>query len=693
MSIEDALQDDDQIIEPVGYDFGFTRRTFVQALGAGILISATVGPAIAQERRGGRGGGNSAPINLGARLHIGADGTITVMTGKVEGGQGSRAQITQAAAEELRVPVEHVRLIMADTGLTPDDGMTAGSRTTPSTLPAIRQACAAARELLATFAATNAGATYADLAKAERSSDAFKKAVPRDVKVTAVEEWKVLGTSVPRPNRRDLVTGVHSFPSDVIRPGMLYGKILRPASYGAKLAEIDLAPAQAIDGVVVVRDGDFVGVAAPNTHIAKRAIAELAKTAKWTPAPHPSSSELFDHLRKNARGGAPANPLADQMKSAAKSLSATYDIAYVQHAPMEPRAAVAEWAGGSVTIWTSTQGPFRVRGEVAGAFHIPPEKVRVIVPDFGGGFGGRHTGETAVEAARLAKAAGKPVAVRWTRAEEFTWASFRPAAAIDVAAALDEGGKLTAWHFVNINSGRSSIETPYRVAAKNVQHVESDGPLRHGSYRALAATANTFARESFMDELASAAGRDPMAFRLDHLDDPRLRAVLETAAAKFEWTEDLHKARHDDGRGIGIACSTDKGSVVAACVEVQVDRATRTIKVLRVCQAFECGKITSPTNLLSQVEGAIVMGLGPALREAMVFNEGKIENASFWKYEVPRTKDLPQLDVHLLDRPDLPSVGAGETPLIAVAPAIGNAVFNATGVRLRQMPLRLPAQG
>lgn len=696
------LQHDDaeQIIEPVGYDFGFSRRSFMQVLGAGLLISAAADSALSQERRSGRGGRDRGgePISLDARLHIGADGVITVMTGKVEAGQGSRAQITQAAAEELGVPVEQVRLVMADTALTPDDGMTAGSRTTPSTMPAVRKACAVARQLLAEFAANRpagpASATYAELAKADGAAELLKKTVPGDVQLTPVGEWKVLGTDVPRPNRRDMVTGGHRYPSDVTRPGMLYGKVLRPPSYGAKLTDIDLGPAKAIEGVAaVVRDGQFVGVAAVNTHVAKRAIAELAKTAKWESAPHQPSATLFEYLRSHAKGGVPKTPHAEQSKSdGARSLKASYDVAYVQHVPMEPRAAVSEWDGsGAVTVWTSTQAPPRVRGEIADAFHIGREKVRVIVPDFGGGFGGKHTGETAVEAARLAKAAGKPVALRWTRAEEFTWAYFRPAAAIDVEAALDAAGKLTAWHFVNINSGRSAVESPYRVPRKHEKYVEADTPpLRHGSYRALASTANVFARESFMDELATLAGADPLAFRLDHLEDPRLRAVLTTAAEKFGWSAARRKEKNPDGRGIGLACGTEKGSFVAACAEVAVDRATGSIKVLDVCQAFECGKITSPGNLKSQVEGAIVMGLGPALREAIAFSDGKIENASFWRYEVPRMKDVPRLDIHLIDRPDLPSVGAGETPLITVAPAIANAVFHATGIHLRQLPLRLP---
>jgi isoquinoline 1-oxidoreductase len=702
---DDDDDDDDResIDESVGYDFGVTRRSFVQGLGTGILITVAAATVPAQERRergggggrGGRGGGGGPPINLDARLHIGADGVITVMTGKVECGQGARAQITQAAAEELGVPVGQVLLVMADTSLTPDDGMTAGSRTTPSTLPAIRKACAAARQLLADFAAKQPDGraiTYADLAKADQAAELFKKPVPSDVKLTPVESWKVLGTDVPRPNRKDLVTGAHKFPSDISRPGMLYGGVLRPPSYGAKLTDIDLAPAKSIDGVVVVRDGDFVGVAAPKSHLARQAIAELDKTAKWDAPPHPSSASMPEYLRENAR--MPANPNADAVKAAAKSLKASYDVAYVQHAPMEPRAAMAEWSsdGSSVTVWTGTQGPPRVRQEIAEAFHLPREKVRVVVPDFGGAFGGKHTGECAVEAARLARSAGKPVSLRWTREEEFTWAYFRPAAAIDIEAALDEHGKLAAWHFVNVNSGGAGLETPYRVATKHEKYVSANKPpLRHGSYRALASTANAFARESFMDELAALAGADPLAFRLDHLDEPRLRNVLSTAAEKFGWSAGPRKPNGSgEQRGVGLACATEKGSFVAACVEVAVDRAKGTITVLRVCQAFECGKITSPGNLRAQVAGAIVMGLGPALREAMVFEDGKMTNASFWQYEVPRMRDLSELEIHLLDRPDLASTGAGETPLIAVAPAIANAVFRATSVRLRSMPLRLP---
>jgi CO/xanthine dehydrogenase Mo-binding subunit len=413
----------------------------------------------------------------------------------------------------------------------------------------------------------------------------------------------------------------------------------------------------------------------------------LAKTAKWETVSNPSSKELFEYLKQNAEGGVPENPFADELSKAAKALRANYQVAYVQHAPLEPRAAVAEWNDGHLTVWTGSQNPFGVRSELTRAFHIADDSVRVIVPDFGAGFGGKHTGEAAVEAARLAQGAGKPVSLRWTREEEFTWAYFRPAAAIEIQASLDAKGKLTTWHFVNINSGNQGTETPYSVDRHQGQYVISKPPLRHGSYRALAATANNFAREGFMDELAVAAGSDPLEFRLAHLDNSRLRAVLEIATDKFGWKERVKKK--SPNIGVGLACGTEKGSYVAACAEIEIDPKQNQIRVRHVCQAFECGAIVNPDNLLKQVQGAIIMGLGPVLREEVRFEDGEIQTTSFRVYRVPRYEDVPELDVHLLNRPDLPSAGAGETPIICIAPAIANAVFHATGKRIRTMPIRI----
>ncbi len=698
-------EESEQYVEPVGYDFGFSRRSFVQILGAGLLICVASGHASAQTQPaetgepagrgrggGGRGGFGGRPIPIGARLHIAKDGTITVLSGKVEGGQGARTEILQAAAEELGVPIEQVRVILADTDITPDDGGTFGSQTTPRTIPAVRLACAAAKKLFDDFIARSPAGkklTYADLASDDQFIDAASKGAPPDVTLVATSQWKVLGTPVSRPNAHDCVTGGHKYPADQILPGMLYGKILRPASFGATLKEIDLSAAQAMKDVVVIRDGDFVGVAAPTTFLAKHAITAIEQSARWDSPPHPSSKALAEYLRSNARKQA-QNPFADELQSAAKKLSATYEVPYVQHAPLEPRAAVAEWKDGKLTVWTGTQNPMNVRRELAGAFHIAESNVRVIVPDFGGGFGGKHTGECAVEAARLAQAAKKPVALRYTRAEEFTWAYFRAAAVIDLQATLDANGTITSWYSADINYGSPGIESPYTIAKHRTEVIDSKPPLRQGSYRALAATANNFARESFMDELASVAAKDPLAFRLAHLQNDRLVAVLTEAAKQFDFVN--KRARLDQKDiGVGIACATEKGSCVACCVEVEIDRDKNAIRVRHLCQAFECGAIMNPVNLTNQIQGALVQGMGPALREASEFEQGRITNASFFTYQVPRFADLPKIDVHLVNRPDLPSAGAGETPLIALAPAIANAVNHATGQRIRQMPIRLEA--
>lgn len=682
--------DYDALLENVHFSFALARREFVQLLGAGLVVSVVAGPALAQGRGRGRRGGfqGDPPPSLSARIHIAEDGQITVLSGKVEAGQGARTQIVMAAAEELRVPLESIQVLLADTGKTPDDGMTAGSGTTPRTIPSIRQAAAAVRKLLDDYRVEKPDATYADLVRDPGVKAKLASQTPGNAQLTPIADWQVLGKPQTAVTGRQRVTGAHQFPSDMKRPGMLYGAVLRSPTYRGKLVSVDLEPARAMKDVVIVKDGDFVGVAAPTSYAARQAIESLAKSAKWDESPLPSSNSLHKFLRDNAEG-LQENPFAADVKTAAKLLRATYNIAYVQHAPLEPRTALAEWDDGKLTVWTGTQGPFRVKGELQGAFRLGDDAVRVIVPDFGSGYGGKHTGEVSVEAARLAKAAGKPVMLRWTRAEEFTWAYFRPAGVIEMEASLDADNRLTTWRHINISSGGNSIETPYNVDKKDQQVVRSRPPLREGSYRALASTANSFARESFMDELAALAGIDPLEFRLAHLDEPRLRPVLEAASQKFGWRERVGKKQPN--RGVGLACSWDKGSVVACCVEVEVNANSRDIHVVEVCEAFECGKVMNPDNLRSQIEGAIVMGIGPALSEAIEFDENQITNANFRRYRVPHFKDAPQIECVLVDRPDLTSVGAGETPIIVIAPAIANAVFHATGQRVREMPLRIQA--
>ena len=375
--------------------------------------------------------------------------------------------------------------------------------------------------------------------------------------------------------------------------------------------------------------------------------------------------------------------MEEGLNAASHKLQATYTIAYIAHTPLEPRAAVAWWDGGKLTGWTGSQRPFGVRSELADAFGIAQENVRVIVPDTGAGYGGKHTGEAAVEAARLAKGAGKPVKLVWTRQEEFTWAYFRPAGVIDITAGVRDDGAITAWEFQNYNSGGSGLRSPYDIPNQKSQSHDSNSPLRQGSYRALAATANHFARESHMDDLATAVKMDPLDFRLKNLKDPRLRAVLEAAAESFGW----RGAKSGGGHGIGLAAGTEKGSYLATCVEVLADKDSGSVKVIRAVSAFDCGAVVNPNHLKNQVEGALVMGLGGALFEAIEFENGMVTNPRLSDYRVPRFSDLPRIEVVLINRKDVPSAGAGETPIVCIAPAIGNAIFNAANVRLRSMPL------
>jgi isoquinoline 1-oxidoreductase len=324
-----------------------------------------------------------------------------------------------------------------------------------------------------------------------------------------------------------------------------------------------------------------------------------------------------------------------------------------------------------------------VQEELMQTFQLSPKQVRVIQPDMGSGYGGKHTGEAAIEAARLAKAAGKPVKVVWTREEEFTWAYFRPAGIVEVKAGARKDGTLVSWEFHNYNSGPAAIGTPYNIPNQLTQFHPSKSPLRQGSYRGLAATFNHFARESFMDEMAHAVGIHPIAFRMKNITDPRLKAVLQAAADKFNWAA----AKSAPDRGFGIACGTDKGGYVAACAEVGMDLATNKVKIHRAVQAWECGAIVNPDGLRNQVQGALVQGIGGALFERILFSNGRIENPRLSKYRVPRFADTPQIEVVLLDRKDLPSAGAGETGIVGIAPAVGNAIFAATGKRLRHMPM------
>jgi isoquinoline 1-oxidoreductase len=693
------------------FDPGWDRREFLHALGGGILVCLVAGEIMAQPpgRRGGRGFGGPLPQDIGAWIHISQQGGITVYTGKVEIGQNIRTSLSQVVAEELRVGMDAIHLVMADTALTPFDMGTFGSGTTPRMAAQLRKAAAATRELLIDLAAEQAkidrntlvaaegkvthppshqSFTFGELTKGKK----LTKNVSADVITIPAKDWKIAGTSVSKVDGRAIVTGKHRYTPDVKLPDMLHGKILRPPTLNATLISADLKEAQAMPGVTVVHEGNFLGVAAPSQSQAEEALAAIR--VEWKEIPQPSDKDLFDLLKKSPKSGQgqgfggrsgsnDKGSIEKGLSAADHKLQATYTIAYIAHAPMETRAALAEWKDGKLIVWTGTQRPFGVRGDLARALGIPEDHIRVIVPDMGSGYGGKHTTEAPLEAARLAKAIGKPVKVVWTRQEEFTWAYFRPAGVIQVTSGVRKDGTITAWEFHNYNSGGSAIGTLYEIPNQRIAFHPGQSPLKQGSYRALAATANHFARESHMDELAHAVQLDPLEFRLKNLKDARLRAVLEAAAEQFGWGKSKPAANH----GFGIAGGSEKGSYVASCAEISVDPSSGKVKVERVVTAFECGAIVNPDGLKNQVEGAVVMGLGGALFEAVQFENGKIRNAAFARYRVPRFSDLPSLETVLLDRKDLASAGAGETPIVAVAPAIANAIFQATGKRLRSMPL------
>ncbi|CAA9242875.1 MAG: Isoquinoline 1-oxidoreductase beta subunit [uncultured Chloroflexia bacterium] len=648
---------------------------------------------------------------IGDWLHIDADGSVVVYTGKTEVGQDIRTSLAQAVADELRLQVAAISLVMADTDRTPYDMGTVGSRTTPVMATTLRRVAAATRELLVAVAAerwqvaraelqiaagqvahppTGRTIGYGQLTGGQRMNQEYSEDTP----ITSASQWAVAGTSVPRVDGRALVTGRIRYTADLRRPGMHWGAVLRPAAHAATLRHIDTQAAAALPGVTVVHDGSFVGVTAPTRAAARAALAAIE--AEWIVPRQIDTVELFEYLREHplppddpAGSGRAAVDEAGSLEAgwnaAEQVVAGTYTVAYIAHVPLEPRAAVAEWQDGRLTVWTGTQRPFGVRSELAHIFDLPESAIRVIVPPTGGTYGGKHLGDAAIEAARLARGAGRPVKLIWTREEEFSWAYFRPAGVIDVRGGVRGDGTLTAWEQATFNAGSAALRTPYAVANQRSAFHPTRAPLRQGSYRALAATANHFARESLMDELAHALRMDPLAFRLRNLQDARLRAVFEAAAARLGWGKAL-----PEGHGAGIAGGTEKGSYVATCVEVMVDASAGTVQVVRVVQAFECGAIVNPDGLQNQVVGAIIQGLGGALWEAIDFADGRVLTRRLADYRVPRFDDIPPIEVVLLDRKDLPSAGGSETPIIGIAPAIANAVFAACGMRLRSLPL-LPA--
>jgi nicotinate dehydrogenase subunit B len=685
------------------YQFALDRRKFFKLTGGGLIVAFVLKDLLSLDT-GTSSSQASSMSGVESWIHIAEDGTVSVYTGKVEVGQNIRTSLSQIVAEELMVPVMSIKMIMGDTDLVPFDAGTFGSRTTPQMGTQLRKAAATARLALLDMAAkkwniaatrlrtengmvlnvaTNEKANYGTLTKGQQ----LMITISDDVPVIAAKDWKVAGISLPKIDQRNFITGKHIYVSDMKLPGMLYGKVLRAPSYGAKLIDADLTQAKNMSGVIVVKDGDFIGVAAPDIKTATKAMQSI--TATWQEKKeHPSNANIFDYLVKNVSGDSSGRNSGTTIGDVERGLTeadfkhaATYKINYIAHVPLEPRAAVAEWTNDKLTVWTGTQRPFGVQEELAETFRLDKKKVRVIMPDTGSGYGGKHSGETAIEAARLAREAKKPVKVVWTREEEFVWAYFRPGGVIEVNAGVNKNGIITGWKFINYNSGGAGLDTQYKVATRQVAHVRSNSPLKQGSYRGLAATANVFARECHMNDLAHLIKMDPLEFRIKNLDDNRFIEVLRTAAKNFGWN-----TSKTAGHGYGVAGGFEKGGYVGTCAEVKIN-GDKEVKVVRVVQAFECGAIVNPHHLENQVMGSIIQALGGALFEAVEFANGKIINAALSAYRVPRFNDIPKIEILLIDRKDLPSAGAGEAAIIGIGPAIRNAIVDATGKNLNTLPM------
>lgn len=707
-----AIRDrEEETIHPEQYDAleteaakgatAINRRKFFKLLGGGLAIAITYSDLFASQASTALAPGAAKPDEgaIAAWIHIDENGLVKVFTGKVEVGQNIRTSLAQVVAEELAVPVHAIEMVMGDTDLTPYDRGTFGSRTTPYMGPQLRKAAASLKESLIAMAAkewhadkrtlmvkdgrvintrSNQSLDYAALTKGKE----VLLPVNDQVALTPVNEWKVAGTSVPKVNGKDFITGKHKYVSDMVLPGMVYGKVLRAPAYGASLAFADTQQARLVPEVTVVEEDGFVGVTAPDPQTAENALVKI--DARWDTTVQPAKAEIFEFLKNNTNDREDGeNEEAQRVfAAAATQLKQAFEVQYIAHAPLEPRAALATWEEGHLTVWTGTQRPFGVQEELERAFSLPKGTVRVIMPDTGSGYGGKHSGEAAVEAARLSKAAGKPVKIVWTREEEFKWAYFRPAGLIEVQASADNRGMLSSWEFHNYNSGNAGIELPYEVSTKHIRFHRSTSPLKQGSYRGLAATANVFAIENMINDMAAQLQQDPLEFRLNHLKDTRLKDVLQATAEKFGWNN-----KKAGGHGQGIACGFVKNAYIATCAEVEYHQASGELKILRIVAAFECGTIINPKHLESQVMGCILQGLGGALFEEVDFKDGRILNPTFSTYRVPRFKDIPALEIILLNRTDIEPIGAGETPIVALAPAIRSAIYDATGAKINTLPM------
>ncbi len=691
-----------------------SRREFLKrlgVLGGGVIIGFNTFDSRLWARKPRAGFlGAGIPTDFNAFLRIGANNRIALYTGKIEMGQGVMTSIPQLLAEELYVNIEAVDIIMGDTDLCPWDAGTFGSLSIRHFGVFLREAAVEARGVLLELAADRLNAPIGRLATEngfifDSSSPTLRVSYGELTQGNIIEKYlddlpplkplsafEIMGKSVPRRDALEKVTGTAKFSGDIRLKGMLYAKILRQPAHGAKLIKADTAAAKKIDGLQIVEQGDFIAVLHKHPDVAQQGLARI--NAQFDrPKTGINDRTIFDHLLKST----PTPEIASQggnlktgEKKAATVIEKTYYNSYVSHAPMEPHAAVADFDGKKLTVWASTQTPFRVKDMIAGQLDLSADQVRVITPYLGGAFGGKSASQQALEAARLAKRLRKPVQVAWSRAEEFFFDTFRPAAIVKIKSGIDSAGKMTLWdynvYYAGMRGSKQFYEIPHH---KEVVHGRWRGlsgryhPFAVGPWRAPANNTNTYARDMQLNLMAAKAGADPLQFRLAHLKDRRMLNVLRAAAEKFGW----QPIKTPSGRGYGIACGIDAGTYVAFMAEVEVDKGSGSVDVKRVVCAQDMGVVVNPEGAATQMEGCITMGLGYALAEEVRFSDGELLDLNFDTYSIPTFSWLPKIETVILENPNLAPQGGGEPAIIGMGGVVATAIYDAVGAAVFQLPM------
>lgn len=683
------------------------RREFIKLIGGGIVILFTVGDPLSLEAQRRRR--PPLPDDPNAFLRIGEDGRISCFTGKIEMGQGPITSLAQMLAEELDVALDSVDMVMGDTDLCPWDMGTFGSMTTRFFGPPLREAAAEAKALLKELASerlkiginqlsTKDGIVYAKNGgqKVSYAELTQGKKIARRLKQKAVlekpEDFTVIGYPELRRDAVEKVTGMAKFAGDIREPGMLYARLLRPPAHGAQMIKVDTSGAKRVQGTKVIEEKDLIAVLHEDPEMAEQALKKIESQFK-TPEATVDEKTIFDHLLKVAPEGeivAQGGDIPSGKKLAAQSVETKYLDGYKAHAPIETHTAMAKMENGRMLIQASTQTPFPLKEEVAETLGLPPEKVRVIPPFVGGGFGGKSNNRQAIEAARLAKITGKPVQVAWTRAEEFFYDTFRPAAIVKINSGISDSGRITFWdysvYFAGTRGAEHFYDIPHHLTVgynSSWRGAPGTHPFGTGAWRAPSNNTNTFARESQIDIMAMMAGMDTLEFRLKNLKDPKMRRVLKKAAEQFGWKP----AKPQSGRGYGIACGIDAGTYVAHIAEVAVDKKSGDVQVKRVVCAQDMGLSINPEGAKIQIEGCITMGLGYALKEDIRFKGGEILDLNFDTYEIPRFSWLPKIETVLIEDKNAAPQGGGEPAIICMGGVIANAIFDACGARVFQQPM------